>query len=491
MPDEIEQLLSRIPALRRLLCQESLLAYCKAVMPSFQHPLHILRLIALWKAIEAGRVRRAIATLPPRHGKSQLWMLVVPWVLGRHPDWQIAVASYGAELTEGWGRKVRAIIAGEAHQHIFPECQLAADSAAAHRFELTRGGGARFVGRGGTLLGTGAHILIADDLYENGEEARSEKVKRSTWEWFTETFLTRLEPGGRAVVIGSRWSEDDVIGRLIREYRNEGWEVVHLPAIAEANDPLGRAEGAALWPERYDREALDRIRQEIGSSAFTNIYQGRPAAAAGIVFRREWFCTYNGPLPSFLKIVQSWDTAHGKSSNSGDYSVCTTWGVTATGYYLLSVWRGRVDFPALRSLVGQLAREWRPVAIYIEDCASGQSLVQELRSATSFPVIPVKVDRDKQARAEAVTPMFEAGRVFFPAEAPWRSTLEDELASFPAGAQDDQVDSITMALNCLRESAYASGPPVIVTSESQYSISSLRQYLNRERYGDPGGWGSW
>jgi predicted phage terminase large subunit-like protein len=490
MSDNAEKHLSQVPALRRLLCQHSLFEYCKEVMPNFQFPPHILYLIKFWEAIESGRIRRGMIALPPRHGKTQLWMLVVAWLLGRHPDWQIAVASYGAELTESWGRKVRAIIAGDAHQRIFPGCQLSPESAAAHRLELTRGGGARFVGRGGTLLGTGAHVLIADDLYENGEEARSEKVKRSTWEWFNETFLTRLEPGGRVVVIGSRWSEDDVIGRLICEHANEGWELVHFPAIAEANDPLGRAEGSALWPERYDREDLENIRRQIGSAAFVNIFQGRPTAAEGVIFQRQWFRSYSGPLPSFQRTVQSWDTAFGKNNNSGDYSVCTTWGLNNNGYYLLALWRGRVEFPKLKWQVGQQAQQWKPHAIYIEDSASGQSLVQELLRATSFPVIPVKIDRDKQARAEAVTPLFEAGRVFFPAEVPWRRDLEDELASFPVATHDDQVDSVTMALNCLRESTYASEPPPFLTSESQFTIAGLRRYLSSEQQW-PFGWRDW
>jgi len=481
--------LAAVPQLKRLLCQKSLLHYCQAVMPGFQSPPHILRLLDFWRAIESGRIRRGVIAIPPRHGKSLLWTLVVPWLLGRHVDWQIAAASYGAELSEAWGRKVRTILAGDAHQHIFPSCQLVSDNAAAHRLELTSGGGARFVGRGGALLGTGAHLLIGDDLYENGEEARSETVKRTTWEWFNETFLTRLEPGGAVVIIGSRWAEDDVIGRLIREHANEGWVLLHYPAIAEANDPLGRPEGAALWPERYSVDELEYIRRQMGSAAFTNIFQGRPAAAEGEIFQRKWFRAYQGPLPSFQKIVQSWDTAFGKSSTSGDYSVCTTWGVNNSGYYLISLWRGRVDFPKLKWLVGQQAQEHKPHAIYIEDCASGQSLIQELRYASTYPVIPVKVDRDKLSRAEAITPVFEAGRVFFPAEAPWRSDLEDELAAFPTGAHDDQVDSVTMALNCLRESAYSGGPPIIKTSEPQFSISGLRQYLDRELYCNP--WGAW
>jgi len=481
MSAEVRKLLTQVPALHRLLCQRSLFRYCKAVMPNFECPPHILRLITFWEAIEAGSIRRGMIAIPPRHGKTLLWILAVCWLLGRHPDWLIAIASYGAELTETWGRKVRSIIDGDAHQKIFPSCRLSPDSAAAHRFELTRGGGARFVGRGGALLGTGARLVIGDDLYANAEEARSESVKHSTWEWFTQVFLTRLEPGGAAVVVGSRWAEDDIIGRLMAEHASDGWELVHLPAIAEANDPLGRAEGTALWPQRYDREALDLIRRHMGSSAFINIFQGRPAAAEGVVFQRKWFRTYRDPIPSFWKIVQSWDTAFGKSKSSGDYSVCTTWGVNNSGYYLLSLWRGRVDFPTLRWQVKQQAQQWKPEAIYIEDCASGQSLIQELLNAAPFPVIPVKVDRDKRARAEAVTPMFEGSKVFFPANAAWRSDLEDELATFPVAAHDDQVDSVTMALNCLRESAYAGFPAPILSSEPQFSIAGLRRWLSGEQ----------
>jgi predicted phage terminase large subunit-like protein len=451
-------------------------------MPNFQSPAHILRLIALWSAIEIGAIRRALISLPPRHGKSMLWTLVVPWILGRHPDWQVAAAAYSAELTEIWGRKIRTIMTGDSHQDIFPDCRICPDSAAAHRFDLTRGGGARFVGRGGTLVGTGAHLLIVDDLYANGEEARSDKTKQTTQEWFTEALLTRAEPNGAVVVIGSRWCEDDVIGTLLREHSNDGWVPVVLPAIAEANDPLGRVEGEALWPERFDITALEAKRRELGSAAFTNIYQGQPAAAEGVVFKREWFRYYHSPLPSFQRKVQSWDTAYGKSTTSGDYSVCTTWGVNNAGYYLVSLWRGRVDFPKLKWMVGQQADEHKPNAILIEDHASGPSLIQELRTASNYPVIPVKADRDKRARAEAVTPMFEASKVFFPADVSWRRSLEDELALFPTGAHDDQVDSMTMALNYLREGMSNSYPTIITSSEPMYSVGELRHYLDAQLY---------
>jgi predicted phage terminase large subunit-like protein len=147
--------------------------------------------------------------------------------------------------------------------------------------------------------------------------------------------------------------------------------------------------------------------------------------------------------------VQSWDTAF-KSGSENDYSVGTTWGVLENAYYLLSLWRGRVDFPELKRLVGSLAREWNPSAILVEDAASGQSLIQELRHESLLPIIPVKTDRDKTSRAQSITPLIEAGKVFLPESAPWLADFLDELAAFPSGVHDDMVDSSTQALNYLR-----------------------------------------
>jgi len=147
--------------------------------------------------------------------------------------------------------------------------------------------------------------------------------------------------------------------------------------------------------------------------------------------------------------VQSWDTAF-KTGAENDYSVCTTWAVLRNGYYLLALWRGRVDFPELKRRVNVLAEEWHPNQILVEDKASGQSLIQELRCDSRLPIIPVKVDSDKRARAEAVTPLIEAGKVFLPESAPWVREFVDEMAAFPTGVHDDVVDSTTQALNYVR-----------------------------------------
>jgi predicted phage terminase large subunit-like protein len=150
------------------------------------------------------------------------------------------------------------------------------------------------------------------------------------------------------------------------------------------------------------------------------------------------------------QIVQSWDTAF-KKGTENDFSVCTTWGVADGGYYLLHLWRERVEFPELKRVVSTLADQWKPNTILVEDKASGQSLIQELKLSTALPLIPVKVDSDKQTRAQAVTPLMEAGKVFLPQSAPWVSDFVEEMASFPNGVHDDVVDATTQVLNYLRE----------------------------------------
>jgi predicted phage terminase large subunit-like protein len=146
--------------------------------------------------------------------------------------------------------------------------------------------------------------------------------------------------------------------------------------------------------------------------------------------------------------VQSWDTAY-KTGSENDFSVGTTWGVADNGYYLLSCWRGRLEFPALKRQMVSLASQYSPAVILVEDKANGQSLIQELKYETALPIRPVAVDRDKMVRAQAVTPLIEAGKVFLPESAPWIADFLDELAAFPTGVHDDIVDSVSQALNYL------------------------------------------
>ena len=158
---------------------------------------------------------------------------------------------------------------------------------------------------------------------------------------------------------------------------------------------------------------MAEIRLAVGGTVWNSLYQGNPGAAQGQIFKRSWFNHYTARPERFTRIVQSWDTAF-KSGSSNDYSVCTTWGECDSGYYLLHLWRGKPEFPELKRQFCSLAARWRPHSVTVEDKASGQSLIQELRVSTPFPVKPIKIDADKITRASSITGYFEAGKIFFP-----------------------------------------------------------------------------
>ncbi len=453
--------MSTEPTLEQLLplAYADLACYAVAMWPGFLRAPHHEQIIAKLEAVERGDISRLMICLPPRHGKSLLGSTDFPgWYLGRHPDHHVIFATYGQELADDFGRRVRNLLMDPLHQAIFPDCRLS-DSMAAHRFTTTHGGAYFAVGRDGPITGRGANLLIIDDPLKNSEEASSETIRRSLHEWYTSVAYTRLMPGGRIVLIQTRWHEDDLAGRLLREQSGERWELLSMPAIAESDDAF-RKEGEALWSERFPRPLLEQIRAAIGDRPWASQYQQRPSAATGAVFKRHWWQFYRPPLNGpFTRIVQSWDTAF-KKGTENDYSVCTTWCVTENGYYLLHLWRGRVEFRELKRTLALLAEHWKPSAILVEDRASGQSLIQELKSSTALPIIPVKVDSDKQARAQAVTPLMEAGKIFVPEpeSAPWVSDFVEEMACFPNGVYDDVVDSTTQALNYLRQESFTADP---------------------------------
>ena len=385
--------------------------FAVAMWPQFSRAPHHELIISKLEAVERGDILRLMICLPPRHGKSLLAsILFAAWYLGRHPDHHVIFVTYGQEFSDDFGRLVRNLLKDPLYQAIFPDCRLSDDSTAAHRFTTTHGGAYFAVGRGGPITGRGANLLIIDDPLKDNEEASSETIRRSLHEWYRSVAYPRLMPGGRIVLIQTRWHEDDLAGRLLREQR-ERWELLSMPAIAESDDAF-RKEGEPLWPERFPLPQLEQIRAAIGGRAWASQYQQRPSAATGAVFRRHWWQFYRPPLHGpFNRIVQSWDTAF-KKGTENDYSVCTTWGVADNRYYLLHLYRERVEFPELKRVLASLAEQWKPSAILVEDRASGQSLIQELKTSTVLPIIPVKVDSDKQTRAQAVTPLIEAGRVF-------------------------------------------------------------------------------
>ncbi|MCC6419952.1 MAG: hypothetical protein IT429_17085 [Gemmataceae bacterium] len=254
-------------------------------------PPHLTLLNRKLLDVAAGRCRRLVISMPPRHGKSELTSRYFPaWFLGSYPDRRVILTSYEANFAAGWGRKARDVLG--ATGHLFG-VKVSGASSAADRWEIEgREGGMVTAGVGGPITGRGADVLIVDDPVKNAEEARSPTQREKAWDWFKSTAYTRLEPNGSVILIMTRWHRDDLAGRLLSQaadldgYR---WEVISLPALATESDPLGRQPGEALWPQRYPAERLEATRKDIEAFWWAALYQQDPTAEGGTEWPPEYF----------------------------------------------------------------------------------------------------------------------------------------------------------------------------------------------------------
>ena len=432
-PQELE-------ALAATAARKSLLAYAIGQVPQYETPPHLELLAAKLEGVKDGRIKRLMVFMPPRHGKSNLASELFPaWYLGHHPHHQVMFTTYGQDLADGFGRKVRNAVSDPRHVRAFPDSILADDSKSAQRFNTTAGGVYYAVGAGGAVTGRGADLLLIDDPLKNREEADSRLQRDKLWDWYASTAYTRLMPGGAVVLIQTRWHEDDLAGRLLQG--DEVWEVVNLPAIAEHGDMLGRSVGAPLWPARYGVEDLERIRQTIGEREFIALYQQRPAPLEGALFRRGWIARGKAPR-SGTRIAMGVDLAL-STKTSADYTAIVVMARDEFGkLYVLDAVRERVDFPGALRLIRLMADKWSPHAIAIEQVAYQAVVVQELLRQTTLPIKGVTPDKDKVTRAQPLALRYEQGLVFHDQLPSW---FEDELLAFPQGLHDDSVDALVYA----------------------------------------------
>ena len=393
--------------------------------------------------------------MPPRHGKSELishWLPV--WYLNTWPERRIILATYGADFSADWGRRVRNTI--QEHQGAL-RVSVAQDSASANRWHTTAGGGMIAVGVGGPITGRGADLLVVDDPVKTAEDAYSETYRERAWDWWTTTARTRLEPGASVVVLMTRWHDDDLAGRILRSARDTGleWQVLELPALAEARDPLGRDPGEALWPERYDVDALLATQAEVGSRTWSALYQQRPSPEDGGYFQRSWWRFYTRAPARFDEVIQSWDMAF-KGTSGSDFVVGQVWGRSGADRYLLDQVRGRWDFPRTLDAVRGLSDRWPEARTkLIEDKANGPAVLDTLRREL-HGLVAVEPQGGKVSRAAAVSHQVEGGNVWLPARSlnpdgeavldPWVRDFIEEAVAFPAAQHDDQVDAMTQAL---------------------------------------------
>lgn len=436
-------------AVKAELSRRHLLPFVARMYQGWQEGQHHRLIADRLEAVERGDVTRLMIFMPPRHTKSLLVSThFPPWYLGRHPRAQLILASYGAALAYGFSRSARNIITQS--DWPFSDVTLAVDSRSVQRWNTNKGGVFTAAGVRGPMTGKGADILIIDDPYRDRKDADSLVIREATWDWYTDVARTRLQPGGSIVICQTRWHQDDLCGRLLTKADVDGeqWEVLSLPARAEENDPLGRELGAPLWPEWYGEEALTAIRSGTSSRTWNALYQQRPTDEAGGIFKRDWFGQRYRVLPECRNMIQTVDGAW-ETGISNDYSVIATWATNGINYYIVDIWRARVEFPDLKRAIRDQAAKWRPNAILIEDTQSGKAAIQEMKRETNLTIIGVKPDGTKEARADAVSPIFESGRVYLPEEAAWVGDFIEEHVAFPTGTHDDQVDTTAYALHRL------------------------------------------
>ncbi len=420
---------------------------------------HHALLLQAFERVISMRHGRLMVFMPPGSAKSTYCSVVAPtYYMGSRPDSRVILASYGSDLARRHGRRARQVVKSPGFAALWG-CGISASTSAADEWALTNG--AEYLAGGilSGITGNRAHGIVIDDPVRGREQADSETIRAKTWDAYNDDLLTRLIPGGWVVLVQTRWHEDDLAGRLLpKNYAGQSgmiecrdgkvWEVINLPAQCEReDDPLGRSVGEYLWPEWFDEGHWATFRSQ--SRTWAALFQQRPRPDEGGTFKDSW-CVGNRyrVIPDAANvIVHSWDTAQ-KEQEVNDPTAGTIWhlGSRAPGYYLREVFRERIGYPALRRKVIAFAERDRPVAILIEDKSSGQSLIQDLRSSTTLPIIAIEPEGNKLFRAMEVSPAVEAGKVFLPESAPWLVDFEGEFFGFPLTKHDDQVDSVTQFL---------------------------------------------
>jgi predicted phage terminase large subunit-like protein len=415
------------------------------------------------------RKDRLLNQAPPRHGKTLLGSIyTAAWFLGTFPGSHVIVVGYSDEFIATIGRRVRNVLQ-DVGDELFG-VKIADDSQAAHRFVVVgpdgEEGGMRTAGIEGPVTGHGGDLIILDDPVKNWAQATSETASRNMWDWYRSTLLTRLEPDGKIMVTMTRWAEHDLAGRILEADQDDEWEQLRIPALAEDNDPLGRAPGEALWPERFTAENLVRQRRALGNWMFEAIYQGNPVPREGEFFNRSTFRYWRPRGDQYVlegdatrtvnrdecTLFCTMDIATG--SQTGDWSVIATWAITPQReLLLLDRWRQRVRAPQQKKAVERIVDAWAPTAVYVESAGQQELFIAQLK--TTLPMVqswPPKRARHvrqaaKDVRANYATALCEAGSVYFPRDAGWLYEWERELLTFTGARNntDDQVDAFSMA----------------------------------------------
>ena len=394
-----------------------------------------------------------IVTVPPRHMKSTIISNALPaWYISNHPQADVIMASYSLSLARDNGRACRQLFQADVHHRIWPYQVFSVDSADAYQLRGKENGRPNLVcaGVGGPITGKGADLFLIDDPVKDAADASSDVYKRRLYEWYKLVVQSRMSPGGKKLLIMTRWSYDDLAGSVLRDDPG-GWDLLNLPAIG--------ADGQALWPERYDLPALEHIRAVLGSHAFEAQYQGRPAPEEGGTFRRAWFRPTTVRFPANARRVRYWDKA--ATHSGGDWTVGCLLAEQDGRYCVEDIVRLQGSPAEVQDTVRRTAAHDGPdVAIRMEQepGSSGVDIIDHYARhiLPGYDFRADKVTGSKQLRAGPLAAALENGNVDV-IDAGWTRDYVSELCEFPLGAHDDQVDATSGAYTALTQDSGGAG----------------------------------
>jgi len=430
--------------------EASLVRFIELVSPDTKPARHHRLLLSRLEALERGEITRLMIFMPPGSAKSTYAsILFPPWFLGRNAQRSVIGASHSGELAERFGRRVRNLVGSTDFRRVFG-FGLSGDNAAAGRWETERGGEYYAVGVDASVTGRRADLGIIDDPVKGRAEADSQTIRDRIWDWYRSDFWPRLKPGGRIVLIMTRWHEDDLAGRLIAEQDGGGerWEVLSLPAEARPGDALGRAVGEPLWPEWFGTAIFAEAKRDPRN--WSALYQQEPTPESGEYFKNEWIRWYDhAPPRDHMQIYGASDYA--VTAAGGDYTVHGVVGIDPhDDLYILDLWRDQSASDVWVEAFLDLIERWGPI-MWAEEQGQiirslGPYIVKRQLERRLFKTYRKQYSsaHDKPTRAQSIRGRMAMGKVYFPRRAPWAADLVSELLRFPAGKNDDQVDMLSL-----------------------------------------------
>jgi len=453
-------------------------AFCEYMTPEEPPAAHHYFLCDNLEAMSRGDILRLMISMPPGHAKSTYSSHKFPaWWMGKNSRKRFIQAGHTQNFCENQlGKPVRNIVKDERYGKVFPDIRISSESNAAGFWALVTGGSYLTKGVGQGIAGFRAHCAGVDDPFASREDAESEVIREKTFNWFSADFTTRLLPRCPMYIVATRWHPDDLCARveqLNKDGKGYPWTIINLPAIAGANDPMGRAPGEALWPELFDVEYLLHLKATLPPRDWNSLYQGTPTNAEGGMVNGDSVHRYQERPVNLIdeygritkwnvkRLTISADTAS-KDQQRHDPTAITVWIETVDRrHYLIDVVVKRVQFNDLVTLIEDTCRRWQleypgtPTAILVEDKGSGTQYIQARQHLAPAVVIPIAVTNvSKEFRFDGVSPMFTIGEVLLPERAIWLPDYEKEIFEFDGkgtATHDDQVDSTSQYLSWARQ----------------------------------------